>query len=246
MTKQDCETRAFYRLSSKLKQRFPRLPISLALDGLFARGPVFKICNNFGWKFMIVLKDKDLQTVNNEFEGLLKLSPENKLLITNNNNIEQRFRWINNIDYTDSKKTEHNLNVVECNETKKKKTTKFKWITSFNINDKNIVTIANRGGRIRWKIENEGFNFQKNGGPKLEHAYSNNESASKIFYYLLQISHIISQLLSKGNLLNTLTKFGSVKNMCFKLLEAWCNVCFPDSLFESIANKKFQIRFDSS
>ncbi len=245
VSKQDCELKAFYRLAEKLKNRFPRLPISLCMDGLFAGGPAFELCEKFGWKFMIVLTDKDLRSVNDEFEELSKLSPENKLTVTDNN-IRQEFRWVNNIHYIDSKKGEHFLNVIECIETKNNKTTKYKWITNLKITDKNVLTIANRGGRIRWKIENEGFNVQKNGGTKLEHAYSNNESASKIFYYLLQISHIISQLLSKGSLLNDLPKFGSVKNMCFKLLEAWRNVCFPDNLFESIANKRFQIRFDSS
>ena len=33
-TKQDCELKAFYRLADRLKQRFPRLPICLLLDGL--------------------------------------------------------------------------------------------------------------------------------------------------------------------------------------------------------------------
>jgi hypothetical protein len=32
-TKQDCELKAFYRLSERLKARFPRLPICLLLDG---------------------------------------------------------------------------------------------------------------------------------------------------------------------------------------------------------------------
>jgi hypothetical protein len=34
--KQDCEQRAFHRLSQRLKALFPRLPILLLLDGLYA------------------------------------------------------------------------------------------------------------------------------------------------------------------------------------------------------------------
>ena len=33
----------------------------------------------------------------------------------------------------------------------------------------NFLEISNHGGRLRWKIENEGFNVQKNGGFGLEH-----------------------------------------------------------------------------
>jgi hypothetical protein len=36
----------------------------------------------------------------------------------------------------------------------------------------NVVALGNRGGRCRWKIENKGFNLQKNNGFNLEHACS--------------------------------------------------------------------------
>ncbi|MFQ5907192.1 MAG: hypothetical protein ACE5JA_11565, partial [bacterium] len=42
--------------------------------------------------------------------------------------------------------------------------------------------IANEGGRLRWKIENEGFNMRKNGGYNLEHTYSHDEVASTPFH----------------------------------------------------------------
>jgi hypothetical protein len=46
-SKQDCELNAFYRLTDRLKRRFPRLPICLLLDGLFAGGPTFSICEMY-------------------------------------------------------------------------------------------------------------------------------------------------------------------------------------------------------
>jgi hypothetical protein len=59
-TKQDCELKAFYRLTERLKQRFPRLPFCLLLDGLFAGGPTFARCQDNGWKYLIVLQEGDL------------------------------------------------------------------------------------------------------------------------------------------------------------------------------------------
>jgi len=79
MTKQDCELKAFYRLAQRLKTRFPRLPILLSMDGLFAGGPTFALCRRYGWKFMIVLKDDDLPSVNEEFAALSPLQLENRL-----------------------------------------------------------------------------------------------------------------------------------------------------------------------
>src|SRR5260370_24563402 len=61
--------------------------------------------------------------------------------------------------------------------------------------------MARKGGRYRWKIENEGFNRQKNSGLNLEHVYSNDPEKWKAYYYLLQIAFVITQLLERGSLL---------------------------------------------
>ena len=75
--KQDCELKAFYRLVKKLKKNFPRLPMCLLLDGLFAGGPTFSICKEYDWMYLITLKDDYLSSVNGEFENLMSVSPEN-------------------------------------------------------------------------------------------------------------------------------------------------------------------------
>jgi len=80
LKKQDCELKAFYRLAERLKKRFPRLSILLSLDGLYAGGPSFELCEKYDWKYMIVLKDKDLRDVNIEFENLSKLQTENRYI----------------------------------------------------------------------------------------------------------------------------------------------------------------------
>ena len=52
--KQDCERKAFYRLAERIKKRFPKLKISVTMDGLYACGPVIKICREYGWDYMLV------------------------------------------------------------------------------------------------------------------------------------------------------------------------------------------------
>lgn len=251
-TKQDCELNAFYRLAERLKRQFPRLPILLTLDGLFAGGPTFDICKKYGWKFMIVLKDKDLSSVNEEFDALLKLQRGNRFCWRTGKKaeIKQHFRWAEDISYVDSESREHNLSVIECRETKsdpkkEEKTTKFKWVTNYKVSANNVAALANNGGRIRWKVENEGFNVQKNGGYGLEHAYTNNPTSAKIFYFLLQIAHMLAQLLYKGDLLKKgfPSGFGSEKNLAFCLLEAWRNARLSKESIEIMLSSRFQIRF---
>ncbi|MCA9506900.1 MAG: transposase family protein [Myxococcales bacterium] len=253
MTAQDCELKAFYRLSERMKKRLYRLPICLLLDGLFAGGPTFSLCEQNGWKYIVVLTEDDLPTINQEFDALTKISPENSLQIIKDNTpqIMQDFRWVADIAYTHSNKVEHSISVLQCLENKTNNKAEIilsrnKWITNLQLTKNRVAIIANEGGRLRWKIENEGFNIQKNGGFELEHAYSKDINASKVFYFLLQIAHIIFQLMQKGSLFkNAFPKgFGSYKNLAFRLLEAWRNLC--SSISSLLDSPRFSIRFDSS
>jgi len=51
---------------------------------------------------------------------------------------------------------------------------------------------------MRWKIENEGVNVQKNHGYEIHHLKSTNVNAIKNHYLLIQIAHIIRQIYDKG------------------------------------------------
>ncbi|MBT8374680.1 MAG: transposase, partial [Deltaproteobacteria bacterium] len=70
----------------------------------------------------------------------------------------------------------------------------------------NAVDII-ENGRLRAKIENEGFNTQKNLGYGLQHKYSQtSELATKNYYTCLQIGHMINQLLELRPEIKALTK----------------------------------------
>jgi len=253
--KQDCELKAFHRLVDRLHSAFPRAPLVLSLDGLYACGPVFQRCKDSHWHWVVVLKDKDLPSVEQEFQALAKLSPENRLTLRSGKNLTilQDFRWVNGIAYTDDARRDHVLSVLECVETSPGDagvlvTKTFKWVSDLHLTPKTVQPIAGDGGRSRWKIENEGFNVQKNGGFALEHVYSENPNAAKVFYLLLQLAHGLAQLLEKGSLLRRLVPggFGSNKNLASALIEAWRFA--PIALAPSCAwlLEPFQLRFDSS
>lgn len=240
--KQDCELRAFYRLVKNLKKDFPQLSICLLLDGLYAAGPVFDVCKNHNWKYIITFKEGSMSDVYAEYMNLKPLFKETFKKITDGK-IKQNFNWVTNIDYQ-----EHSLKVLECNESISGKKTRFVWLTNLEIDNYNFQQIA-KGGRLRWKTENEGFNMQKNGGYNLEHAYSEHELAVKNFYVLLQISHIINQLMEKGTLLKEQIKetFGCIRNIARKLLEDLRTKFIDPAQLQRELSTPFQIRFfDSS
>lgn len=268
--KQDCELKAFYRLGQRLKSRFPHLPICLLLDGLFAGGPTFQLCQEYDWRYLIVLQDADLPQVHRTYDLVRSQTPENHkhLRLGQQQEICQDYLWVKQIDYRDGHDRHHSLNMLVCQETKPAglistssirrslskpshpadTTTTFKWLTNFLPTAHNVETLANQGGRLRWKVENEGFNVQKNGGFQLEHPYSQNETARKVFYYLLQIAYTIFQLIEKGSLFHKAFPLGlgSLKNIAFRLLEAWRNLRLNPTDFCSLYQGRYQIRFDSS
>lgn len=185
--KQDCESKAFKRLAEKLKKAFPRLPICILADGLYTTEPVFSICEKNGWEYIIRLKDGAMPAVAGEFHTLKDRDPENSI---------QGMKWVNGIE-TENRK----LNVLELEEKKKGKgngeeneiITMFQWVTSYEITRWNASGTA-KTGRKRWKIENEGFNNQKNHRFEITHVNSCDYTAMKNHYLLIQISDLIRQL----------------------------------------------------
>ena len=114
--KQDCELKAFKRLAKRLKKEFGKLKIMVLIDGLYPNGPIMELCQRNHWQFMIVLQNKSLKSVRDEYEGLKKLLPKN-CHIKKWGNRKQRFQWVNDIDYYyDSDKKKIVLHVVTCKE----------------------------------------------------------------------------------------------------------------------------------
>ena len=131
------------------------------------------------------------------------------------------------------------------------------WLVSADlvVNARTVEGLAWGAGRPRWREENQGFNVQKNSELNLEHAYSEGEHFGA-YYLVLQIAHILLQLLEKGSLLRALGKqagkrsalalFGSLKNMAQRLLESVRYLRWPQGVFEKSGGSKIQIRLDSS
>ena len=77
-----------------------------------------------------------------------------------------------------------------------------------------------QAGRWRWKIENEGFNNQKNGLYRIEHLNSRNSNAMKNHYLITQIADMLMQLYLAWNPYVKELK-QTIKNTSSKLLESF-------------------------
>ncbi len=246
--KQDCELKAFVRLTERLKRDFPQLLLCLCLDGLYANGTVLQICDDNHWKYLITFQEGSLPAVWNDYRSLRRLCRENRNVVTSADGSRQNFAWVEGLGYTDDQNRPHRFNAFQCLERNGGRWRRFAWMTNFRIRAENVAALGNRGGRCRWKIENEGFNIQKNGGFNLEHAYSTGERQYKNFYVLLQIAHMILQLIERGSLLGGDCRrlFGSIRNLARRLAESIRNRLIPFEALNLTAAGSIRIRLDSS
>jgi hypothetical protein len=200
----DCETKGFKRIAARLKSEFSHLRILLLLDGLYANGPIMKICRDSNWRFMIVLKDKSLPSVWAEVRGLSLLHSENRLQYTWGNRL-QRFWWVNDIDYTyrsGKKHRELKLHVVVCEESWEKVDTDGKrelcksrhaWISSHPLSGSVLHERCNLGARHRWGIE-ANILVEKHQGYYYEHSFAYEWNAMKGYHYLMRLGHFLNVL----------------------------------------------------
>jgi hypothetical protein len=202
--KQDCELKAFKRLAERIKERFPRLPVMVLLDGLYANGPVVELCRRYRWQFMIVLQDDSLPSVWEEVEGLKKLQLHNRL-DRNWGERRQHFWWVNEIEYRygDHERKRQTVHVVICEEQWEQvdpntagvvgKRSKHAWLSSEPVSRENVHERCNLGARHRWGIENS-FLVEKRHGYEYGHCFSQHWNAMRGYHFLMRLGHLINIL----------------------------------------------------
>lgn len=194
--KEDCELKSFQRLSQRLKTQFPRLPICLVGDALYACQPVVEICQQFDWKYILTLKEGRQPTTWQETLTLLPLCRANRhriLLGQDGKEGMQDFRWIENVMLGD-----YQTHVILSGEITTKAATLYAYITNVpKLSAQRVVLLVNCGGRERHLIEDT-FNTQKNNGIGLEHVFCANARGSKNYYTMMQVAQILWILTCKG------------------------------------------------
>ena len=254
--KQDCELKALDRLAPQLKAALPHTGLVVGGDSLFACGRVLQLCQDNRWSYVLTFKKGHMPAVWADFCGLLQLSPDNRLERTLPDGTRQVYRWARQLSYVDDQGRRWQFNALQCEETSPRgETTLFAWITDLPLTRATVAEVAEKGGRSRWRIENEGFNRQKNSGLNLCHVFSTDPEKWKAYYYFLQIAFVLTQLWERGSLLKQLAAelgrtplqlFGSLKNLARRLLEALRYLWLPEESFDASAARRLKIHLDTS
>lgn len=196
----------------------PKLKLIVVGDDLYSKQPFIEEVKSQKMSYILVAKESDHQTLYENIDLLNQIGEVHEKEIIDENNNVHSYRWVNGVKLN---KTKNPIKVnyfeyQEFDSEKDKITFSCSWVTDIVIDPDNIIKLV-KGGRSRWKIENETFNILKNNGYHIEHNYGHGkENLSMNFFILNLIAFYIHQILRLTNKL-----YNEVRAQFSSWLEFW-------------------------
>ena len=132
-----------------------------------------------------------------------------------------------------------------CEEVVEQTCTHFVYLSSLDMDCYSILELT-ACGRLRWKIENEGFDIQKHHGYGLGHQFSRSSMlAMKNYYQLMQIAHLFNQLFELSSLLTDVRRSKESLAHVWKCLVGEVRHEILDmALLTAILARRIRLRYD--
>ena len=241
-TKNDCERNASTRLLRRIREEHPHLKFLVIEDGLASNAPHIEELIALKMNFLLGAKPGDhaflfdlwiqahdsgqvtVITSKIEGDGECEISFAQDLPL-NESHLELRINFLQVVE------TDANGNTIR----------QFSWVTDLAITPENAAHLA-RGGRARWKIENETFNTLKNQGYHFEHDFGHGKrNLSVVFAMLMMLAFLVDQVqqLCCPVFQAVLTKVGS-KRLLWEQLRSH----FYHFVFESLHHLYWVMLYD--
>ena len=189
--KNDCERNASKRFIGHLRREHPHLKVIILGDGIASNAPYIRLLEEHKMKYLLGAKPGDHQSL----FATLETSEETQYYeVLDDKRFLHQFRFLNDVALNKSN-PDVRVNVLEYMQTDPKgKETVFSWVTNIRITPINIFALM-KGGRARWKIENETFNTLKNLGYNFEHNYGHGKKfLSTILCLLMLLAFLVDQI----------------------------------------------------
>jgi hypothetical protein len=184
--KQDCEINAGKRMVAKIRKRHPKLPMIIVGDGLYSKQPFIDALNKARMSYILVAKPDDHKVLFEWVNELHALGDGGSLEFTDKKGRLHRYRWLNGVPLNGTPDAD-NVNFFQYELIPKDKITyRNSWVTDIAVDEHNVVELV-KGGRARWKIENETFNTLKNQGYHIEHNYGHGSKHLSMNFFVLNL-----------------------------------------------------------
>lgn len=237
-TKNDCEQNAAKRLLQDFRREHPHLKVVVNEDSLYSTGPHIQLLKELNMPFIIGAKPGNLGFLF-DWVGSLDLEEYSHGDAQGKQHV---YKFANHVPLNDTH-FETKVNFLEYWETDKKCNVQhFSWITDIPLT-KDTVELIMRGGRARWKIENETFSTLKNQGYNFKHNYGHGQNnLCSVMGMLMMLAFFVDQVSELCD-----TSFQKARKTAKRYLSLWNEMMFRikyfiflswDDLLEGIANKK--------
>jgi len=194
-TKNDSERNACKRWLHKFRKDHPHLKVIITEDALSPNAPHIRDLKASGCHFILGFKDDDHKYLSRCLDEAVAngQTVEHAVMDPKREGVGHFFRFANGLPLNGSNK-DVLVNVLEYWQSQDGRDKTFSWVTDFTLSRDNVYQIM-RGGRARWKVENETFNTLKNQGYHLEHNYGLGEKhLSMVFFSLMMLAFLVDQL----------------------------------------------------
>jgi hypothetical protein len=217
--KNDCERNAVKRLIAKLRQDHPHLKLIVTEDSLSSNGPHIEMLQDHDLHYILGVKEGDHAFL---FKQVAAAKQAGRMTYYDRDDqatgSHHRFRFVSDLPLNESN-AELRVNFLECWETLNDKVQHFSWVTDLRVNKGTVYRLM-RGGRARWRIENETFNTLKNQGYHFEHNFGHGyQHLAVVFAVLMMLAFLVDQ----------------VQQMCCPLFQAvWAKLGSKRRLWEKM------------
>jgi hypothetical protein len=190
--KNDCERNASQRMLRDLRREHPHLDAIIIEDGLASNSPHIRLLRELKYNFILGAKPGDHAYLFHAIDDAAEHGPATIHEEVKGGTI-YRYQFINDVPLSAAEDAVR-INFLRYYEIVDGKIARqFSWVTDYQLSVNNVEKIM-RGGRARWKIENETFNTLKNQGYQFEHNFGHgNQNLSTNFAMLMMLAFLIDQ-----------------------------------------------------
>jgi len=195
--KNDCERNAAGRWLEKFRQDHPHLPVVITEDALSPNAPHIEDLKRLNCRFILGVKPGDHKLLFNVVKRAHKRghTTQHEMVDPNDPRIRHRFVFIDDVPLNQSH-LDLTVNFIEYWQIGPDGTQQqhFTWVTDLPVTKDTVYRIM-RGGRARWRIENETFNTLKNQGYHFGHNYGlGNKHCAAVFATLMMLAFLLDQI----------------------------------------------------
>ena len=194
--KNDCERNASKRLLEKIREEHPHLKLIVVEDGLASNAPHIRLLGQLRMHFLLGCKPDDHQHLMEQVEQAWQ---EDRLTTLRWHDGPRKvwceIQYVHRLPLNQSH-PDVLVNFLRYTESNAQgdRVARFSWVTDLTITEENAWHLV-RGGRARWKVENETFNTLKNQGYQFEHNFGHGrENLSVVFAMLMMLAFLVDQV----------------------------------------------------